>query len=304
MADRLTEAAGREERPGLALTALVAILVITAAWWALALWPAAAEPEWLVRTRAACFGSARGGLPDTRGWIILIGEPLGMLGMLTAIGGRALRRDIGWLAAVRWRRVTAVVVSAVAIVACGALAARVARAWEGGRVSYLPDESGLRRVEVAAPDVPLVDQQGRRVSLADWRGAPAIVTFAFGHCATVCPVVVNDLQGARRRAGRPDVPLIVLTLDPWRDTPERLASIAKSWSLSEHDRVLSGEVAEVEAVLDSLGIARRRNETTGDVDHATTVFVLGSDGHIGWRGDGGTAGVERLLASRSEASPR
>ena len=31
------EAVGHDERPGLALTALVAILAITAAWWALAL---------------------------------------------------------------------------------------------------------------------------------------------------------------------------------------------------------------------------------------------------------------------------
>jgi protein SCO1/2 len=291
--------AGRDERPGLALTALVAILVITAAWWALALWPATAEPEWLTRTRAACFGSERGGLPATSGWILLIGEPIGMLGMLLAIGGRALRRDVAWLAESRWRRATALSLAVAAAMATVVLGVRVARAWEGGRAAYGPDLSSLRRVEVKTPNIRLVDQHGRRVSLAEWRGRAAIVTFAFGHCATVCPTVVSDLRAARRRASRSDVAIVVVTLDPWRDTPERLTSLAKHWSLGANDRILSGTVEDVEAVLDSLGIARRRNETTGDVDHATTVFVLGSEGRIRWRGDGGIGGVEGLLASRA-----
>lgn len=291
------DAAGREERPGLALTALVAILLITAAWWALALWPAAAEPEWLTRTRAACFGSERGGLPATEGWILLIGEPIGMLGMLIAIGGRALRRDIEWLAASPVRRVSALTAAAAMIVATAVLGVRVARAWEGGRAAFAPDQTVLRSVETVAPGARLVDQHGRAVSLAEWRGRPAILTFAFGHCATVCPVVVNDLRAARRRAARDDVALLIVTLDPWRDTPDRLRTIARHWSLGPNDRVLSGSVEDVEAVLDGLGIARRRNEVTGDVDHATTVFVLESSGRIAWRGDGGIGGVETLLAA-------
>ena len=297
MEDRLTDPAGREERPGLALTALVAILAITAAWWALALWPAAAEPEWLARTRAACFGSERGGLPATSGWILLIGEPIGMLGMLIAIGGRALRRDFAWLAASRWRRTTALAVGMAAAVATVTLGVRVARAWEGGRVEYGPDLSRLRSVELESPRMPLVDQHGRRLVLADWRGRPAIVTFAFGHCATVCPLIVEDLRAARRRTGRADVALLIVTLDPWRDTPNRLATLARHWSLGPNDRALSGPVEDVEAVLDALGVARRRNETTGDVDHATTVLVLRPDGRIAWRADGGIGGVETLLAA-------
>ncbi|MGE5927483.1 MAG: SCO family protein [Gemmatimonadota bacterium] len=299
MAHRLTDGPGSDERPGLALTALVAILVVTAAWWALALWPAAAEPEWLVRTRAACFGSPRGGLPDARGWIILIGEPIGMLGMLLAIGHRGLRRDLAWVGAARWRRITGGAVALAALVGTLALGTRIARAWEAGRVAYAPDLATLQPAALASPHVRLVDQHGRRYSLAEWRGRPAILTFAFGHCATVCPLIVSDLRAARRRADRTDVALVVVTLDPWRDTPERLASIARHWELGPNDRVLSGSVEDVEAVLDSLGIARQRNETTGEVDHATTVFMLASDGRLAWRGDGGISGVERLLAAQA-----
>jgi cytochrome oxidase Cu insertion factor (SCO1/SenC/PrrC family) len=80
---------------------------------------------------------------------------------------------------------------------------------------------------------------------------------------------------------------MVVTLDPWRDTPERLASLASHWRLAQNDRVLSGAVQDVESALDKLGIARTRDEMTGDVTHATTVMVLDLRGRITLRADGG-----------------
>ena len=59
-------------RDALGLSLLAAVGVITAAWWALALWPFdAGAPTWLVRTRFACFGAADNGLPHAGGnsWI-------------------------------------------------------------------------------------------------------------------------------------------------------------------------------------------------------------------------------------------
>ena len=295
MEDRI--ARPRTGRPGGALIALAVILAITAAWWALALWPAgAAEPEWLTRTRAACFGSARGGLPDAGGWILLLGEPAGMVGVLVAVWGASLRRDLRWLGAHRVRRVIASAVVVVAAVATGALAVRVQRAWSQGRIADAALTGMPRRVDRELPSLSLVDQHGARTWLADLRGRPVLVTFAFGHCADICPLVVSDLHAARRLARRPDVPLVVITLDPWRDTPERLSALAGHWRLERSDRVLSGSVDEVQAALDALGIARKRNETTGDVDHATTVLILDALGRIAWRVDGGSGGVADVLA--------
>ena len=45
------------------LAALGLILLITAGWWALALWPIAVHPGWLARTREVCFGTGLDGLP-------------------------------------------------------------------------------------------------------------------------------------------------------------------------------------------------------------------------------------------------
>lgn len=283
------------EREGFALIALMVIIAVTAVWWALALWPVGAEPEWLVRTRAACFGSARGGLPNSGGWILLIGEPIGMFGALIALWGRSLKRDLQWLRARRWGRLSIATVAMGLVVASGALAFRVARALPGGDSFPVNMRGATVRVDRAAPLVPLTDQHGERVSLDHFRGSRALVTFAFGHCTTMCPSIVSDLKAARRAANREDLPIVVITLDPWRDTPERLPTIVRHWQLGPHDRVLSGPVSEVERVLNEFGIARRRNLETGDIEHTSSVMLLDETGSISWRVDGSPLADSRLL---------
>ena len=146
--------------------------------------------------------------------------------------------------------------------------------------------------------IVLTDQFGGRTPLAGLNRERVLVTFAFGHCGTVCPTLVHDLLAARGRRRHLTLPLVIVTLDPWRDTPERLPALAAQWGLAASDRILSGTVGEVEQSLDALGIARRRNEITGDIDHVGTVLLLDERGHIVWRVDGGWGRIEELLAAQ------
>lgn len=294
MEDRI--APRRAERPGAALFGLVAILAISLAWWALALWPVGSvEPEWLARTRAACFGSSNGGLPGASGWILLIGEPFGMLGMLILGWGRSLRHDIALVRASVGYRAAAMGVAAAMVAVTAALGVHVVRAAE--IAPRTPDVSldAARRLDTAAPLMSLVDQRGRATSLANFRGHPLLVTFAYGHCTTVCPATVNALRAARRAARRPDVPLVVITLDPWRDTPDRLPTMAEQWGLAANDRVLSGSVADVERMLDGFGVARQRDETTGEIAHVNAVFVVDASGRLAWSLSAGAEQLPDLL---------
>lgn len=283
--------------PGPAFIALVAIVAIAAAWWALALWPASTgEPEWVSRTRAVCFGARPGGLPDAGGWILLIGEPAGMIGVLIAVWGRSLGAELRRMRAHPVWRILGGSLVVVVMVAIVALGVRVTRAYASSRTPATSFAGLTTRVDVDAPVISLTDQHGRRVSLGEFRGRPLLVTFAFGHCATVCPTIVRDVMAARREAERGEVPLVVVTLDPWRDTPDRLPSIASHWELGPRDHVLSGSVGEVEAALDALGVGRRRNTTTGDVEHAGTVLLIDAHGKVSSRLDGAPGRVGELLA--------
>jgi protein SCO1/2 len=125
-----------------------------------------------------------------------------------------------------------------------------------------------------------VDQEGRTVTLESFRERPVILTFAFAHCDTICPRIVSDVVNARRQLEAVRPVLLVITLDPWRDTPSRLPFIAESWGLGRDAHVLSGPAATVERVLNAWRVPRTRNQTTGGVAHPAVVYVIGRNGRI------------------------
>jgi cytochrome oxidase Cu insertion factor (SCO1/SenC/PrrC family) len=132
------------------------------------------------------------------------------------------------------------------------------------------------------------------------------VTFAFAHCRSVCPLVVREAVGAQRllreRAAsgalaRERVPrVVVVTLDPWRDTTARLPHLAREWGLGEDGFALSGGVDEVNALLDRWGVARERDARTGDVAHPPLVYVLDAEGRIAFASTGGRAALAELVS--------
>lgn len=293
----------KREKAGVGALAFIAL--VTVAWWALALWPVAgAGPEWLARARAVCFNAGGDGLPDPSGWLLLIGQPLGMTAVLMVGWGRAVKAGLRRLGRSLAGRAALGGAAAVLLVGLGLAGVRVAQAREAA-VVQLPGEelppSTYPRLDRPAPVTALTDQHGQPFRLDQLRGGPALVTFAFGHCRTVCPLVVEGAKEARRRlleagpGGQAPPPVVVLTLDPWRDTPARLGHLAEKWGLGPEDRVLSGGVEHVNAVLDAWRMTRRRDPATGDIAHPALVYVLDAEGRIAFAAPGRPVTLVELL---------
>ncbi len=265
------------------------IAAITAAWWALALWPLAADtPEWVYRARAVCFGTRPDGLPDASGWTALILQPVIMFGMLTFIWGSALTEAVSGAARSTRGRVLLGALAMVPLVGGGVVGLRVSGATQSlPPVGAGPPPADYPRLDRDAPALGMLDQYGDSLTLAHLSGRSFFVTFAFAHCETVCPMVVHDVRQARRQLGAEAPPLIVITLDPWRDVPSRLGAIARQWELEGDEHVLSGSVAAVEAALDAWRIARSRNEDTGDIVHPRVVYLVDEAGTIAYVTSGG-----------------
>jgi cytochrome oxidase Cu insertion factor (SCO1/SenC/PrrC family) len=91
--------------------------------------------------------------------------------------------------------------------------------------------------------------------------------------------------------------VLIVTLDPWRDTPARLPALAQQWRLTGDDAVLSGEVAEVEAALDRWDVPRARDDASGRVDHPALVYLVDASGRIAYASRGGSTELA-VLAER------
>ena len=275
-------------RARLAVAALFAIAIVTVSWWALALWPVEADaPQWFLLTREVCFGSTADSLPSAVGWMLLVGQPAGMVLLLAVVWGRELRAGMALVTARFAGQVMVGVVSALMVVGLGATINRVRTA---GNDTFSTGESELAqqltRLSDPAPALALVDQSGRDLTLASFRGRPVIVTFAFAHCQTVCPRIIQDVLAAGRQVARRPPVVLVVTLDPWRDTPSRLPSIARAWKLGADARVLSGEPEVVERTLNAWRVPRTRNQRNGDILHPTIVYVIDADGRINYAVNG------------------
>jgi len=291
-----------EAREVAALAALAFLLAVTAAWWALALWPAPTDPpEWLARARWVCFNVGDSGLPSAAGWLLLIGEPLGLGAALVITFNTSLRSGLRALRASEGGQFLIATIAAFVMLGATHAAARIVRLTEATAptsiesAALVPDT--YPRLDRPAPPLGLLDQRGARIDVAQLRDRPTLITFAFAHCETVCPALVSQALAAQRNAAPESRPRIaILTLDPWRDTPSRLSALAETWQLPDDAFVLSGTPEEVNAALDRWNVPRARNESTGQVDHPALVYILDAQTNIAFAATGDERVLSALLA--------
>jgi protein SCO1/2 len=114
--------------------------------------------------------------------------------------------------------VCVVVMAAIVVAAAVAAAPRPAPRFHGTTYTEV----------LPAAEFALTDHDGRPVSLRSYRGAPVLLFFGYTHCPDVCPLTLDKLTRALRTSGRRtrDVRILLVTLDPSRDTPAALKAYA------------------------------------------------------------------------------
>ena len=77
-----------------------------------------------------------------------------------------------------------------------------------------------------ARDFSLVDHHGKLRTLADFKGKVVLLFFGYTHCPDVCLTMLSGLAMVQKQLGddAERVQVLFVTLDPARDTPEKLAS--------------------------------------------------------------------------------
>lgn len=139
------------------------------------------------------------------------------------------------------------------------------------------------------PDHPVSDftlsgPDAQPVSLSDYRGKLAVIYFGYTFCPDVCPTTMADLARALKAMGKKagDVQVIMVTVDPERDTPESLGKYLANFD--PRFLGLSGTPEQIAAAAASLGIYYQKHEGTAAtgylVDHTATVAVIDKAGYL------------------------
>lgn len=70
----------------------------------------------------------------------------------------------------------------------------------------------------------LTDHTGRRRTLADFKGKVVLLFFGFTNCPDACPTALAEMAQVVKQVGADRAQGLFVTVDPERDTPEKLAS--------------------------------------------------------------------------------
>ena len=115
-------------------------------------------------------------------------------------------------------------------------------------------------------------------------GELLVVYFGFTSCPDVCPTTLADLRTAREEVG-PDaaeLPLAMVTVDPARDTPEKLSSYLAAFSDRYH-ALRTDDPGELATAQDAFGAAS--SVTVGpdgepEVTHTAITYVVDDQGRV------------------------
>jgi protein SCO1/2 len=162
----------------------------------------------------------------------------------------------------------ALFVTAVLALAGAALVILLARPGAGAGDSRV--FAGSIRPAIPPQDFRLRDQDGRAVSLRDFRGRVVVLTFMFTTCRDTCPLTATQIRGAMDDLGT-DVPALAVSVDPANDTPERARRFLFKRGLGrDRMRFLLGSRAQLEPVWKAYGI-----QPQGEAfDHSAYVLLI------------------------------
>jgi len=131
----------------------------------------------------------------------------------------------------------------------------------------------------------LIDHTGKAVTDKDFLGRNLLVFFGFTFCPDVCPSGLQVISAALDQLGpqAQNVTPVFITIDPARDTPEKMAAYVSSF----HPRLigLTGSAADVAAAIKAYRVYAKKVPGDGNpadytMDHSSVAYLMGRDGKL------------------------
>jgi protein SCO1/2 len=131
-------------------------------------------------------------------------------------------------------------------------------------------------------ELNLVDQRGAAFNNASLEGKWTLVFFGFTYCPDVCPTtmsLLNELMGQLDGTEAEDTQVVMVTVDPARDTVEQLASYLPYFN---PDFIgVTGDFLDIHRFATALNTPFRKVVGEGDdylIDHSANVVLINPQG--------------------------
>jgi protein SCO1/2 len=182
------------------------------------------------------------------------------------------------------------------------------------RGSWVPADPGT-----ALPDVPLIDQDGKPLRLASYRGHPLVIAFSYTRCPLpdYCPLTManfakiertvhGDSEPALKRA---DVRQLIVTIDPSHDTPEQLRAYGVKYATGAGPQqpftrwtLATGKPEDVKKLASFFGLDYYPEEQR--IVHSLRTAIVDPEGRVYKVFEGNEWKVEDVLTALRDLSTR
>ncbi len=135
-----------------------------------------------------------------------------------------------------------------------------------------------------APEIILQAAGGKEVSLSDFQGKLVLIFFGYTTCPDVCPITLAEMKNVFEELGpkAENVQVLFITVDPQRDSPERMAEYVSAF---HPDFIgLSGSDDQLAKVWSGYGVFRQINQANSAtgylVDHSARTYLIDQQGNM------------------------
>ncbi len=140
-------------------------------------------------------------------------------------------------------------------------------------------------LEQPAYDFELKTAGDRKVKLSDFRGKLVFIFFGYTHCPDVCPAALQNLAKMMNQLDKEEqeqVQVIMISVDPERDTPEVADKYAKFFN--PNFLGLSGSEEEIKKVTKEYKAFYKKVEGQSAsgylVDHTAYIYLIDKSGNL------------------------
>jgi len=165
------------------------------------------------------------------------------------------------------------------------------------------EAQGVRRGANYFPNLPVVTQDGKTLRFYDdvIKDKIVLISFAYTNCPDICPLTTARIAQVEDKLGDMvgrDIFFVSMTVDPERDTPERLKEFANAFDAGPGWLFLTGKPEDIRLINSRLGdrsrtLSEHRNE-----------IVLGNDVTGEWTRNTVFGDIDRLIMDIRAMDPK
>lgn len=134
-------------------------------------------------------------------------------------------------------------------------------------------------------DFTLTDHNGERFELEQHRGKVVTIFFGYTYCPDICPTELSTMARLLKQLGddRDKVSALFVSVDPERDTPEKLKTYVPFFS---PDLIgLTGSKKDIDKVTKAYKVqtkihSKKENSDYYLVDHSANLYVINGQGKL------------------------